>query len=127
MPSIAGENAPKIDRVELAKLLLEKSERQLARARNWHKKRSYGESMRQAIHSIEHSTQVMRLLLGMEYEHELPGSAWFGQLVGAFPPEHGSDKDAERLKRLAGELFHTAKIALDRSRNPDDPTSSAAG
>lgn len=58
MPNSASKNAPKIDRMELAKALLDKSESHLAEARNWHRKQSYAESMRQALDSIECSTHA---------------------------------------------------------------------
>lgn len=114
MSDRADENEPKIDRMMLAEELLKEAEGVLAQARNSHKNRYYAESMREAMDSIEFSTQLMRLLLGMDFEHELPGSAWFGQLVGAIPPQTVDDETAERYKRIAGELFHATEMALDR-------------
>ncbi len=56
----------------------------------------------------------MRLLLGMDFEHELCGSAWFSQPVGAIPPQTVDDETAKRYKRFAGELFHDVEMALAR-------------
>jgi len=109
----ANENAPKIDRVKLAGELCCKAEGHLALARDWHKKRSHANSLREAIDSIECSTQVMRLLFDMDFEHEPPGSAWFGQLMEGMARKSVDDKTANLFKRIGTDVFHATKRTLN--------------
>jgi len=114
MPNIASENEPKIDRMVLAEELLYRAGQHLARARKWQKKRSFANSLREAMISIEFSTELICLLFGMDFEQKFPGRGWLGNLVEAIPPETVDDETAERYKRIAGELFHDVGMALER-------------